>query len=115
MRNSPSLRGCSIKSLFELTRVPRDRSRVNSGSASSGFGFFSSTIPASKEQSSSVVEDDTTMLTVEETDNTASSAETPEMCQCDCQPRIAELLTEIEFLKITGRRMRKSRKNRDNP
>jgi hypothetical protein len=55
-----------------------------------------------KEQSSSVVEDDTTMLTVEETDNVASSAQTPETCQCNCQPRIAELLSEIEFLKITG-------------
>jgi hypothetical protein len=55
------------------------------------------------------------MLTVEKTDDTAFSAETPEPCQCDCQPRIAELLSEIEFLKITGRRMRKSRKDRDNP
>ncbi len=52
-----------------------------------------------KEQSSSVVEDDTTMLTVEETDDTTFSAETPETCQCDCQPRIAELLSEIKFLK----------------
>jgi hypothetical protein len=55
------------------------------------------------------------MLTVEETDDTASSADTPETCQCDCQPRIAELLSEMEFLKITGRRIRKSRKDRDNP
>jgi hypothetical protein len=68
-----------------------------------------------KEQCSSVVGDNTTMLTVGETDNVASSAQTPETCQCDCQPRIAELLSEIEFLKITGRRMRKSREGRDNP
>jgi hypothetical protein len=68
-----------------------------------------------KEQNSSVVVDDTTMLTVEEMDKVTSSASTPETCQCNCQPRIAELLSEIEFLKITGRRMRKSRKSRDNP
>jgi hypothetical protein len=54
------------------------------------------------------------MLTVEETDNVASSAQTPETCQCECQPHIAELLTEIELLKITGRRMRKSRESSDN-
>ena len=46
-----------------------------------------------KEQSSSVVEDDTTMLTVEETDNETFIAKTPETCQCDCQLRIAELLS----------------------
>ena len=46
-----------------------------------------------KERSSSVVEDDTTMLTVEETDDTAISSDTPETCQCDCQLRIAELLS----------------------
>ncbi len=68
-----------------------------------------------KEQISSVIDNDTTILTVEETDEEAFIPKTPETCQCDCQPRIAELLSEIEFLKITGRRMRKSRKNRDNP
>jgi hypothetical protein len=68
-----------------------------------------------KEQNSSVVGDDMTMLTVEGTNTERSSAETPETSQCNCQPRIAELLSEIEFLKITGRRMRKLRKDRDNP
>jgi hypothetical protein len=52
-----------------------------------------------KEQSSSVVEDDTTMLTVEETDDTAFSVEAPETCQCDCQPRIAELLCQILYIR----------------
>ncbi len=32
-----------------------------------------------------------------------------------CQARIAELLSEVDLLKITGRQMRKSRKGRDKP
>ncbi len=36
-----------------------------------------------------------------------------EACQCTCQLRMAEPLTEVEFLRITGRKRRKSR--RDNP
>ena len=36
-----------------------------------------------------------------------------ETCQCTCQHRMAEPLTEVDFLRITGRKPRKSR--RDNP
>ena len=55
-----------------------------------------------KEQSSSV-EDDTTMLTVEETDDTAFSADTPETCQCDCQPRIEECANRAKIETILRR------------
>ncbi len=65
-----------------------------------------------EEQSSSIDDSKTSMFTVEATENKASC---PESCQCTCQARIAELLSEVDFLKITGRRMRKSRKGRDNP
>ncbi len=65
-----------------------------------------------EEQSSSIDDSDTSMFTVEATENKASC---PESCKCTCQARIAELLSEVDFLKITGRRMRKSRKGRDNP
>ncbi len=65
-----------------------------------------------EEQSSSTDDNQTSMFTVEATENKASC---PDTCQCTCQARIAELLSEVDFLKITGRRMRKSRKGRDNP
>jgi hypothetical protein len=65
-----------------------------------------------EEQSSSTDDNQTSMFTVEATENKASC---PDTCQCTCQARIAELLSEVDFLKITGRRMRKSHKGRDNP
>jgi len=46
-----------------------------------------------KEQNSSVIDNDMTILTVEETDEKAFIAKTPETCQCDCQLRIVELLS----------------------
>ena len=46
-----------------------------------------------KEQISSVIDNDTTILTVEETDEETFIAKTPETCRCDCQLRIAELLS----------------------
>jgi hypothetical protein len=58
-----------------------------------------------EEQSSSVDDSKTSMFTVEATENKASC---PESCHCTCQARIAELLSEVDFLRITGRRMRKS-------
>jgi hypothetical protein len=60
-----------------------------------------------EEQSKSIDDSKASMFTVEATENKASC---PESCQCTCQARIAELLSEVDFLKITGRRMRKSRK-----
>jgi hypothetical protein len=65
-----------------------------------------------EEQSSSIDDSVISMFTVEATENKASC---PESCQCTCQARIAELLSEVDFLKITERRMCKSRKGRDNP
>jgi hypothetical protein len=56
-----------------------------------------------------------TMLAVEETEIETTCAEISDTCQCACQPRLAEQLSEVEFLKIAGRRMRKSRKGRNNP
>ncbi len=55
-----------------------------------------------EEQTSSIVDSKISMLAVGATDNKASSHESS---QYTCQTRIAELLTEVEFLKITGRRM----------
>ena len=54
-------------------------------------------------------------LTVQETDSEALIARIPHGYQCDYQLRIAELLSEIEFLRTTGRRLLKSCKGRDNP
>jgi hypothetical protein len=65
-----------------------------------------------EEQNSSIDDSKTSMFTVEATENKASCSES---CRCTCQARIAELLSEVDFLKITGRRMRKSRKGRDDP
>jgi hypothetical protein len=47
------------------------------------------------------------MLAVGETETETKGVKTPDACQC--------ALLEVDFLRITGRRMRKSRKNRDNP
>jgi hypothetical protein len=66
-------------------------------------------------QSKTVSDDDKAMLAVEETEPETKVVDTPDACQCACQPRLAEQLLEVDFLRITGRRMRKSRKNRDNP
>jgi hypothetical protein len=55
------------------------------------------------------------MLAVEETESNTKGVETPDACKCACQPRLAEQLHEVDFLRITGRRMRKSRKGRNNP
>ncbi len=46
-----------------------------------------------KEQISSVIDNETTILTVEETDEEKFITKTPKTCQCDCQLRIAELLS----------------------
>ena len=53
--------------------------------------------------------DNKAMLAVEETETDTKSVDTPDACQCTCQPRLAEQLIEVDFLRITGRRMRKSR------
>ncbi len=66
-------------------------------------------------QSSPVNDGDKATLGVEETKLKTRGVETPGTCQCACQPRLAEQLHEVDFLRITGRRMRKSRKNRNNP
>ena len=55
------------------------------------------------------------MPTVNETETESIGIDSPDTCQCACQPRLAERLHEVDFLRITGRRMRKSRKNRNNP
>ena len=57
----------------------------------------------------------TAMLAVEETAKEATGDDTPDTNQCACQPRLAEQLHKVDFLRITGRRMRKSRINRNNP
>jgi hypothetical protein len=67
------------------------------------------------EQSNTVSDCGKAMLAVKETEPEIKSVGTPDACQCVCQPRLAEQLLEVDFLRITGRRMRKSRKNRDNP
>ena len=64
-------------------------------------------------QSNTASDGDRAMLAVEETDT--KGVNTPDACQCACQPRLAEQLIEVDFLRITGRRMRKSRKNKNNP
>jgi hypothetical protein len=66
-------------------------------------------------QSSPVSDGNKAMLVVEETESKAKGVGTPDTCQCACQPRFAEQLHEVDFLTITGRGMRKSRKNRNNP
>jgi hypothetical protein len=66
-------------------------------------------------QSNTVSDGNKAMLTVEETEPETKGVDTPDACQCACQPRLAEQLLEVDFLRITGRRMRKSRKNRNNP
>jgi hypothetical protein len=66
-------------------------------------------------QSNTVIDGDKAILAVEETETETKGVDTPYACQCACQPRLAEQLLEVDFLRITGRRMRKSRKNRDNP
>ena len=68
-----------------------------------------------KKQSIPVHDGKEAMLTVEETETNTEGDEAPDTCQCACQPRLAEQLHEVDFLKITGRRLRKSRKNRNNP
>jgi len=66
-------------------------------------------------QSSSVKNGNAAMLAVEETETITEGDETPNTCKCACQPRLAEQLHEVDFLRITGRRMRKSRKGKNNP
>ena len=61
-------------------------------------------------QSNTVSDGDKAMLAVEETKTETKGVDTPDACQCACQPRLAEQLIEFDFLRITGRRMRKSRK-----
>ena len=56
-----------------------------------------------EEQQAPSDNNNTSLLTVQATDT----------CQCTCHPRMAEPLTEVDFLRITGRKPRKSR--RDNP
>ena len=63
-------------------------------------------------QSNTVSNGDKAMLAVEETETYTKGVDTPDACQCTCQPRLAEQLIEVDFLRITGRKMRKSRKNR---
>jgi hypothetical protein len=61
-------------------------------------------------QSTPVSDGDKAMLTVKETETETKGVDTPDAFQCACQPRLAEQLLEVDFLRITGRRMRKSRK-----
>ena len=68
-----------------------------------------------EKQSIPVPDGEEAMLTVEETESKMKGVGTPDTCQCACQPRLAEQLHQVDFLRITGRRMRKSRKNRNNP
>ena len=68
-----------------------------------------------EEQSTPVNDGNTAMLAVEETAKEAAGDDTPDTNQCACQPRLAEQLCEVDFLRITGRRLRKSRKNLSNP
>ncbi len=46
-----------------------------------------------KEQIGSAFDNDTTILIDEETDEETFIAKTPKTCQCDCQLRIADLLS----------------------
>ena len=66
-------------------------------------------------QSNTAIDGDKAMLAVEDTEIETKGVDTPDACQCACQPRLAEQLLEVDFLRITGRRMRKSRKNKNNP
>ncbi len=66
-------------------------------------------------QSNTASDGSKAMLAVEETETETKGVDTLDAYQCTCQPRLAEQLLEVDFLRITGRRMRKSRKNRNNP
>ena len=66
-------------------------------------------------QSTTVDDENAAMLAAEETAKDEKDGDTPDTSQCACQPRLAEQLHEVDFLKITGRRLRKSRKNLNNP
>jgi hypothetical protein len=66
-------------------------------------------------RSTPVSDGEKAMLTVKETETETKGIDTPGACQCACQTRLTEQLLEVDFPRITGRRMRKSRKNRDNP
>ena len=57
-----------------------------------------------EKQSISVSDGNETMLAVEETETNTKGDETPGTSECACQPRLAEQLHEVDFLKITGRR-----------
>ncbi len=63
-----------------------------------------------EKQSIPVNDGNTAMLVAEETATEMKGIEIPDTCQCACQPRLAKQLHEVDFLRITGRRMRKSRK-----
>jgi hypothetical protein len=65
------------------------------------------------EKQDSSTDNDTSLLATQATEAVAQGIETQETCECTCTHRIAELLTEVEFLRITGRKPRKS--CRDNP
>ena len=67
------------------------------------------------DQVTAVEDGNSAMLAAEETAQDKEGGDTPDTSQCACQPRLAEQLHEVDFLKITGRRLRKSRKNRNNP
>jgi hypothetical protein len=66
-----------------------------------------------REEQYSSIDNDTSLLTTQATEAAAQGIETQKTCEFTCTHRIAELLTEVEFLRITGRKLRKSR--RDNP
>jgi hypothetical protein len=68
-----------------------------------------------EKQSIPVNDDNTVMLAAEKMATEIKSIDIPSTCQCACQPRLAEQLCEVDFLKITGRRLRKSRKDLNNP
>ena len=67
------------------------------------------------DQVTAVEDGSTAMLAAEETAKGEEGGYTPDTSQCACQPRLAEQLHEVDFLKITGRRLRKSRKGLNNP
>ena len=66
-------------------------------------------------RSTPVSDGEKAMLTVKETETETKGVDTPDASQCACQPMLAKQLIEVDFLRITGRRMRKSRKNKNNP
>ena len=67
------------------------------------------------DQVTAVKDGKTAMLAADETAKDEEGGDTPDTSQCACQPRLAEQLLEVDFLKLTGRRLRKSRKNLSNP